>query len=124
MRLNDVHLTVPGSWMALLFDGIARGLIARGVHDEMAIYVLLVAIGSSEWQQFARVSRAATQVEKNKDYVSASTIIGVSNIVIMFKHILPNIMRPVLVIGTGEGRPSTNPYCTSSLGPPQTPVHW
>ena len=51
----------------------------------------------SEWPQFARVSRAATLVEKNKDYVSASTIIGVSNLIIMFKHILPNILRPVLV---------------------------
>ena len=70
------------------------------MHDEMAIYVLIFAIGISEWPQFAIVSRAATLVEKNKDYVSASTIIGVSNIIIMFKHILPNIMRPVLVIGT------------------------
>ena len=61
---------------------------------------LIFAIGISEWPQFARVSRAATLVEKNKDYVSASTIIGLSNILIMFKHILPNIMRPVLVIGT------------------------
>ena len=48
-----------------------------------------------------RVSRASTLVEKTKDYVSASTIIEVSNIIIMFKHILPNILRPVLVIGTG-----------------------
>ena len=100
MRFTDVQLTVPSVLMALLVDGIARGLISREMHDEMAIYVLIFAIGISEWPQFARVSRAATLVEKNKDYVSASTIIGVSNIVIMFKHILPNIMRPVLVIGT------------------------
>ena len=100
MRLTDVQLTVPSILMALLVDGIARGIISREMHDEMAIYVLIFAIGISEWPQFARVSRAATLVEKNKDYVSASTIIGVSNIIIMFKHILPNIMRPVLVIGT------------------------
>ena len=100
MRLTDVQLTVPSILMALLVDGIARGIISRELHDEMAIYVLIFAIGISEWPQFARVSRAATLVEKNKDYVSASTIIGVSNIIIMFKHILPNIMRPVLVIGT------------------------
>ena len=100
MRLTDVQLTVPSILMALLVDGIARGIISRELHDEMAIYVLIFAIGISEWPQFARVSRAATLVEKNKDYVSASTIIGVSNILIMFKHILPNIMRPVLVIGT------------------------
>tara|TARA_S200000501_G_scaffold147522_1_gene139187 strand:+ start:71 stop:1000 length:930 start_codon:yes stop_codon:yes gene_type:complete len=100
MRLTDVQLTVPSILMALLVDGIARGIISRELHDEMAIYVLIFAIGISEWPQFARVSRAATLVEKNKDYVSASTIIGVSNLIIMFKHILPNIMRPVLVIGT------------------------
>ena len=96
MRLTDVQLTVPSILMALLVDGIARGIISRELHDEMAIF----AIGISEWPQFARVSRAATLVEKNKDYVSASTIIGVSNFIVMFKHILPNIMRPVLVIGT------------------------
>ena len=100
MRLTDVQLTVPSILMALLVDGIARGFISRELHDEMAIYVLIFDIGISEWPQFARVSRAATLVEKNKDYVSASTIIGVSNLIIMFKHILPNIMRPVLVIGT------------------------
>ena len=100
MRLTDVQLTIPSILMALLVDGIARGIISREMHDEMAIYVLIFAIGISEWPQFARVSRAATLVEKNKDYVSASSIIGVSNLLIMFKHILPNIMRPILVIGT------------------------
>ena len=100
MRLTDVQLTVPSILMALLVDGIARGIISREMHDEMAIYVLIFAIGISEWPQFARVSRAATLVEKNKDYVSASTIIGVPHIIIMFKHILPNILRPILVIGT------------------------
>ena len=100
MRLTDVQLTVPSILMALLVDGIARGIISRELHDEMAIYVLIFAIGISEWPQFARVSRAATLVEKNKDYVSASTIIGVSNIIIMFKHILPNCMAPLIVVGT------------------------
>ena len=100
MRITDVQLTVPSILMALLIDGIARGVISKELHDEMAIYVLIFAIGISEWPQFARVSRAATLVEKNKDYISASIIIGVPNIKIMFKHILPNILRPILVIGT------------------------
>ncbi|MDB9739766.1 ABC transporter permease [Candidatus Pelagibacter sp.] len=100
MRITDVQLTVPSILMALLVDGIARGVISKELHDQMAIYVLIFAIGISEWPQFARVSRAATLVEKNKDYISASTIIGVPNIKIMFKHILPNILRPILVIGT------------------------
>ncbi len=74
MRLTDVQLTVPSILMALLVDGIARGLITREMHDEMAIYVLIFAIGISEWPQFARVSRAATLVEKNKDANDVDTV--------------------------------------------------
>ena len=100
MRLTDVQLTIPSILMALLVNGIAKSVISQSMHSEMAIYVLIFAIGISEWPQFARVSRASTLVEKNKEYVSASRIIGLSNIVIMFKHILPNILRPLLVIAT------------------------
>ena len=100
MRITDIQLTIPTILMALLVDGIARAIISRSMHDEMAIYVLIFAIGISEWPQFARVTRASTLVEKNKEYVSASRIIGLSNIIIMFKHILPNILRPILVIAT------------------------
>ena len=125
MRFTDVQLTIPSILMALLVDGIARGFISKSLHDDMAIYVLILAIGISEWPQFARVTRAATLVEKNIEYILASRIIGLSNIVIMFKHILPNILRPVLVIATiglsqaiitestlsflGVGFPPTNP---------------
>ena len=100
MRLTDVQLTIPSILMALLVNGIAKSIISQSMHSEMAIYVLIFAIGISEWPQFARVSRASTLVEKNKEYVSASRIIGLSNIIIMFKHILPNILRPLLVIAT------------------------
>ena len=100
MRLTDVQLTIPSILMALLVDGIARAIISKSMHDEMAIYVLIFAIGISEWPQFARVTRASTLVEKNKEYVAASKIIGLSSVYIMFKHILPNILRPVLVIAT------------------------
>ena len=125
MRLTDVQLTIPSILMALLVDGIARGFISKSLHDEMAIYVLILAIGISEWPQFARVTRAATLVEKNKEYILASKIIGLSDFLIMVKHILPNILRPVLVITTiglsqaiitestlsflGVGFPPTNP---------------
>jgi len=125
MRLTDVQLTIPSILMALLVDGIARGFISKSLHGDMAIYVLIFAIGISEWPQFARVTRAATLVEKNKEYILASKIIGLSNILIMVKHILPNILRPVLVITTiglsqaiitestlsflGVGFPPTNP---------------
>ena len=125
MRFTDVQLTIPSILMALLVDGIARGFINKSLHDDMAIYVLIFAIGISEWPQFARITRAATLVEKNKEYVLAGRIIGLSDIVIMIKHILPNILRPILVISTiglsqaiitestlsflGVGFPPTNP---------------
>ena len=125
MRLTDVQLTIPSILMALLVDGIARAIISQSMHDEMAIYVLIFAIGISEWPQFARVSRASTLVEKNKEYVSASRIIGLSNILIMFKHILPNILRPILVIATiGLALAIITESTLSFLGvgvPPTTP---
>jgi len=125
MRFTDVQLTIPSILMALLVDGIARGFISKSLHNDMAIYVLIFAIGISEWPQFARVTRAATLVEKNKEYVSASRIIGLSNFLIMFKHILPNIMRPVLVIFTiGLALAIITESTLSFLGvgvPPTTP---
>ena len=125
MRFTDVQLTIPSILMALLIDGIARGFISKSLHDDMAIYVLIVAIGVSEWPQFARVTRASTLVEKNKEYISASRIIGLSNFIIMFKHILPNILRPVLVIATiGLALAIITESTLSFLGvgvPPTTP---
>jgi len=125
MRFTDVQLTIPSILMALLVDGIARGFITKSLHDDMAIYVLIFAIGISEWPQFARVTRAATLVEKNKEYILASKIIGLSNFLIMFKHILPNILRPVLVIATiGLALAIITESTLSFLGvgvPPTTP---
>ena len=125
MRFTDVQLTIPSILMALLVDGIARGFISKSLHNDMAIYVLIIAIGISEWPQFARVTRASTLVEKNKEYISASKIIGLSNILIMFKHILPNILRPILVIATiGLALAIITESTLSFLGvgiPPTTP---
>ena len=125
MRFTDVQLTIPSILMALLVDGIARGFISKSLHNDMAIYVLIFAIGISEWPQFARVTRAATLVEKNKEYILASKIIGLSNFLIMFKHILPNILRPVLVIFTiGLALAIITESTLSFLGvgvPPTTP---
>ena len=99
MRLADVQLTIPSILMALLVDGVVRGLISRELHDEVAIYVLIFAIGIRNGHNLPG-SRGGPLVEKNKDYISAARIIGLPNGLIMFKHILPNILRPILVIGT------------------------
>jgi peptide/nickel transport system permease protein len=62
--------------------------------------VLILAIGLSNWVQYARTVRGSTMVEKGKEYVQAARVIGRSPLQIMAQHLLPNVMGPVLVIGT------------------------
>jgi peptide/nickel transport system permease protein len=100
MRIADVQLTFPSILIALLIFGIARGLIPPAMREEVAIWVLIVAIGLADWVQFARVVRGAAMVEKSREYVQAARVIGVHPVRIVLTHILPNVMGPVLVIGT------------------------
>ncbi len=100
MRVADVQLSLPAILIVLMIDGFARSLLPRSVHEEMAIYVVIFAIGISNWVQFARTVRGSTMVEKSKDYVSAARIIGLHPFLIMLRHVLPNVLGPVLVIGT------------------------
>ena len=100
MRIADVQISFPAILVALLIDGVLRGILPRDRHDELALYVLVFAIGVSGWVQFARTVRGSTLVEKNKEYVQAARVIGVRPAAIMLRHILPNVMGPVLVIAT------------------------
>jgi peptide/nickel transport system permease protein len=100
MRVADVQLSFPSILIALLIFGVARGFIPPSHRETMAIWVLIVAIGLSDWVQFARVVRGATMVEKNREYVQAARVIGVHPAAILIRHILPNVMGPVLVIAT------------------------
>jgi peptide/nickel transport system permease protein len=125
MRVADVQLTFPAILVALLIDGIVRGLITVQRHDEIAIYVIVGAIGLSFWVQYARTVRGSVLVEKNKEYVQAARVIGLSPALIMVRHVLPNVTGPGLVIATltlglavisvatlsflGVGLPSTQP---------------
>ena len=100
MRIADVQLSFPSILIALLIFGIARGFIPPSMREEVAIWVLIVSIGLSDWVQFARVVRGATMVEKSKEYVQAARVIGVHPTRIVLRHILANVMGPVLVIAT------------------------
>lgn len=100
MRVTDIQLSFPAILIALLIFGVARGLIPPSKHESMAVWVLIVAIGLSNWAQFARTVRGATMVERQKDYVSAARIMGVHPLRILLRHVLPNVVGPVLVIGT------------------------
>ncbi|WP_431281249.1 ABC transporter permease [Humitalea sp. 24SJ18S-53] len=100
MRIADIQLTFPSILVALLIDGVVRAALPREVHDQIALYVVIFAIGVSNWPQFARTVRGSTLVERNKEYVQAARIIGISAPRIVFSHVLPNVMGPVLVIAT------------------------
>lgn len=100
MRTADVQLTVPGILVALMIDGVVRVKLGGEMTEEIAVLVLVFAIGLSDWPQYARVTRGATMVEKNKEYVQAAHVIGIHPLLIMLRHILPNVMGPVLVLAT------------------------
>ncbi|TXL76331.1 ABC transporter permease [Vineibacter terrae] len=100
MRIADIQLTVPAILIALTLDGVARVALPSTVHDQFAVWVLVLSIGFANWPQFARVTRATTLAERSKDYVSAARIIGISGPKIALKHVLPNALGPVLVIAT------------------------
>jgi peptide/nickel transport system permease protein len=100
MRVADVQLTFPAILIALLIDGVVKAALG-GQLDAMTILAVLVfSIGLSFWVQYARTVRGSVMVEKNKDYIAAARLIGVPAPVIMVRHVLPNVMGPVLVIAT------------------------
>ncbi|MEL6234157.1 MAG: ABC transporter permease [Pseudomonadota bacterium] len=125
MRIADVQLTIPGILLAILINGIGRAVLPLELREEFAIYVVIIAIGLTDWPQFARVTRGAAMVEVSKEYVQAARVIDLPGWLIMWRHILPNVMRPVLVLATiglalaiiaeatlsflGQGIPPTTP---------------
>lgn len=125
MRLADVQLTIPGILTAILINGIMRSILPIELRDEMAIYVVILAIGFSDWPQFARVTRAAALVEAEKEYVQAARVIGLRPLIIIVRHILPNVLRPALVLATiGLALAIISEATLSFLGqgvPPTTP---
>ncbi|MEM9059558.1 MAG: ABC transporter permease [Pseudomonadota bacterium] len=125
MRIADVQLTIPGILLAILINGIGRVALPLDMREEFAIYVVIIAIGLTDWPQFARVARGATLVEANKEYVQAARVIGLPGWLIMVRHILPNTLRPVLVIATiGLALAIISEATLSFLGqgiPPTTP---
>jgi peptide/nickel transport system permease protein len=99
MRVCDVMLSFPSILIALLIDGVGRAMFPNA-HDTLAFGVLILAIALSGWVQYARTVRGSTLVERNKEYVQAARVIGVAPLRIMARHVLPNVMGPVLVLAT------------------------
>ena len=100
MRVADVQLSFPAILIALLIDGVARAVLPRDAHASVAVFVLIFAIGAANWVQYARTVRGSTMVEKSREYVQAARVIGIPPFRIMRRHLLPNVLGPVLVLGT------------------------
>ena len=125
MRFADIQMTFPSILVAMLIYGVAKGILPPDLRYEMSIAVLILSIGLSEWVPFARTVRGSTLVERQQEYVLAASMLGLSRRQIMTRHILPNVLSPVLVIATitfalaiiteatlsflGVGVPSTKP---------------
>ncbi len=125
MRAADIQATFPAILIAMLVDGTSRALFGSQRNDQVVFWVMVLSIGLSFWVQYARTVRGLTMVEKSKDYVLAARLIGIQPLLILFRHVLPNVVGPVLVIATinlalaiiteatlsflGLGLPSTQP---------------
>mgnify|MGYP002528138833 CR=1 FL=1 len=125
MRVAEIQLSIPGILIALLLAGVLRGVLGAEAYNDAIVYVLVLTIGTSIWPQFARTVRGSTLVERNKEYVAAAQVIGVHPFLIMLRHVLPNVMGPVLVFATlGLALAVITEATLSFLGvgvPPTTP---
>jgi peptide/nickel transport system permease protein len=99
MRLCDVMLSFPAILVALLIAGVGRAMFPNA-HESLAFGVLIFSIALTGWVQYARTVRGSTLVERQKEYVQAARVIGVAPLRIMRKHVLPNVLGPVLVLAT------------------------
>jgi len=100
MRLADIQFSIPYLIVAIFTAAIFKLAFGVGRYEELAVPLLIIIIGMSEWPKYARTVRASVLGEKNKEYVEAARVIGISRWQIMYRHVLPNTMTPVLVIST------------------------
>jgi peptide/nickel transport system permease protein len=99
MRVCDTMLAFPAILIALLINGVGHAVFPQA-HGWLAFAVLVLAISLTGWVQYARTVRGSTMVERNKEYVQAARVIGVAPLRIMRRHVLPNVLGPVLILAT------------------------
>ena len=100
MRFADVQLSFSTMMVAIIVSAIFQAALGGEFYSQYAILMLVVIIGISEWPQYARTIRASVLAEKKKEYVEAARVMGFRAPRIMFRHILPNCLSPILVIST------------------------
>lgn len=99
-RLIDLQMTIPGILVAMMLAGVIRSKISIEYQETVMIYIVILAIGFSDWPRYARVTRAATMVESGEDYVLAARVMGLPAWLILWRHVFPNVLRPNIVIAT------------------------
>jgi peptide/nickel transport system permease protein len=100
MRIADIQFAFPYLIVAIFASAMFKLAFGVGRYAELAVPLLILIIGMSEWPKYARTVRASVLGEKKKEYVEAARVIGLSRWHIMFRHVLPNTLTPVLVIST------------------------
>ncbi|MEM9523752.1 MAG: ABC transporter permease [Pseudomonadota bacterium] len=113
MRIVDLQLSFPASLVALML------VAALGKGVDKIILALIVA----QWAYYARTVRGTALVERNKEYVEAAQCLGISRLRIVFRHILPNCLAPLIVVGTVQTAHAISLEATLSflgVGLPQT----
>ncbi|MCP4116180.1 MAG: ABC transporter permease [Desulfobacteraceae bacterium] len=100
MRIADIQFSFPYLMVAIFISAIFQLMFGIGSFEKLAVPLLVVIIGLAEWPVYARTIRASVMGEKNKEYVEAARVIGLSQPVIMFRHVLPNTLTSVMVIST------------------------
>jgi len=100
MRLADIQFSFPYLMVAIFIGAIFQIVFGVGSYERLAVPLLIVIIGLSEWPMYARTIRASVIGEVNKEYVEAARVIGLSRATIMIRHVLPNSLTSVMVIST------------------------
>ncbi len=100
MRLADIQLSFSTLMVAIIAAALFKAIFGSEIYGNVAIIVLVLIIGIAEWPQYARTVRASVLAERKKEYVDAARVIGLPQKRIMFRHILPNTLSPILVIST------------------------
>jgi peptide/nickel transport system permease protein len=90
MRIVDIQLGFPAILVAL----ILLAVLGKGVDK------IIIALVTVQWAYYARTARAAALVERNKEYVEAARALGLSGARIVLRHLLPNALPPLIVVGT------------------------
>jgi len=113
MRVVDLQLSFPAILIAL----ILLSILGKGVDK------IIVALVIAQWAYYARTVRASALVERRKEYIEAATCLALSHRRIVFRHLLPNVLPPLIVVGTLQTAHAISLEATLSflgVGLPQT----